>query len=135
MFESEELIGYLKKNAIEVDEHKSVYDHIVYDSNIEKEFAERLNSDPDVKLFVKLPNFFVIDTPLGNYNPDWAVLIENDGIEQLYFVVETKGSTDQEDLRLAENGKIICGRKHFEALEDGVEYKLASTYEQLKQEV
>ncbi|WP_079710198.1 type III restriction-modification system endonuclease [Paraliobacillus ryukyuensis] len=135
LFESEELIGYLKKNAIEVEDHKSVYDHIVYDSNIEKEFAERLNNDPDVRLFVKLPSFFVIDTPLGNYNPDWAVLIERDGVEQLYFVVETKGSTDQEDLRLAENGKIICGRKHFEALEDGVEYKLASTYEQLKQEI
>lgn len=135
LFEHQELVGYMKANAIEVTNDKSVYNYIRYDSSVERAFAEKLNNDEDVKLFVKLPSSFVIDTPLGNYNPDWAVLIEKDGVETLYFVVETKGSTDQEDLRFKEDGKIICGRKHFEALENEVEYKLANSYEKFKESV
>ncbi|MFA8439958.1 type III restriction-modification system endonuclease [Pueribacillus sp. YX66] len=135
LFEHQELVGYMKANALEVTDGKSVYDYIRYDSDVEREFAEQLNRDEDVKLFLKLPPSFVIDTPLGDYNPDWAVLIEKDGIESLYFVVETKGSTAQEDLRLKEDGKIICGRKHFEALETDVEYKLASNFQELKEMV
>ncbi|WP_144462842.1 type III restriction-modification system endonuclease [Siminovitchia fortis] len=134
LFEHKELVGYMKANAVEVSHDKSVYDHIRYDSYVERAFAKKLNNDDDVKLFVKLPSTFVIDTPLGNYNPDWAVLLDKDGTETLYFVVETKGSTDQEDLRLIEDGKITCGRKHFEALETQVQYKLADSYEKFKAE-
>ncbi|MNL36370.1 hypothetical protein D3C87_1584450 [compost metagenome] len=89
IFESQELLGYLQSNAIEVD--KSVYTHVIYDSEIEREFAEKMNADEDVKLFAKLPSTFKIETPIGNYNPDWAVVIDQDGSEQLFFIIETKG--------------------------------------------
>lgn len=135
LFENQELVGYMQANAVQVSQNKSVYDHIIYDSNIEKTFAEKLNNDEDVKLFVKLPDAFVIDTPLGNYNPDWAVLLEKDGEEKLYFVVETKGSTNQLDLRMKEDGKIACGIKHFKALETKAKYKLTDSYEKLKADV
>lgn len=135
LFENEELVGYMKANAVKVDDDKSVYNYIKYDSDTEKTFAEKLNNDEDVKLFVKLPGSFAIDTPLGNYNPDWAILVENDGVEKLFFVIETKGSTDQEDLRLREDGKIECGRKHFAALENGIDYDVASSYEQFKENI
>lgn len=135
LFENEELVGYMKANAVKVDDSKSVYNYIKYDSDTERTFAEKLNNDEDVKLFVKLPGSFAIDTPLGNYNPDWAILVENDGVEKLFFVIETKGSTDQEDLRLREDGKIECGRKHFAALENGIDYDVASSYEQFKENI
>jgi len=135
LFENEELVGYMKANAVKVDDDKSVYNYIKYDSDTEKTFAEKLNNDVDVKLFVKLPGSFAIDTPLGNYNPDWAILVENDGVEKLFFVIETKGSTNQEDLRLREDGKIECGRKHFAALENGIDYDVASSYEQFKESI
>ncbi len=135
LFEHEELVGYMRANAIDVDDSKSVYNYIKYDSEIEKTFAEKLNNDDDVKLFIKLPGSFTIDTPLGDYNPDWAILIEKDGVEKLFFIIETKGSTDQEDRRLREEGKIACGRKHFAALENGVDYDVASSYEQFKEKV
>ncbi len=66
-----------------------------------------------MKLYIKLPDWFKIETPLGSYNPDWAVLIEKDNTEKLYFVVETKGSILSEDLREKEIKKIECGRKHL----------------------
>ncbi len=135
LFEDKELIGYMKANAVEVSNEKSVYNYVRYDSEIEKEFAERLNHDEDVKLFVKLPSAFKIDTPLGNYNPDWAVLIDKDEVEKLYFVVETKGSTDRDQLRFVEHEKIRCGEKHFEALETEAEYKLASDFREIKERV
>ncbi|WP_338452839.1 DEAD/DEAH box helicase family protein [Niallia oryzisoli] len=134
LFDHQELVGYMKANAVEAP-NKSIYNHIRYDSVGERAFAEKLNNDEDVKLFVKLPSAFVIDTPLGNYNPNWAVLIDKAGIETLYFVVETKGSLDQMDLRLRESGKIACGRNHFEALKTHAEYKMADSYEEFKMEV
>jgi type III restriction enzyme len=135
LFEHQELVGYMKANAVEVSNDKSIYNYIRYDSFGERTFAEKLNNDEDVKLFVKLPSAFKIDTPLGNYNPDWAVLIEKEGSETLYFVVETKGSMEQEELRLKEHGKILCGRKHFEAIQTKVSYKLTDRFESLKEEV
>lgn len=97
---------------------KSVYDHIVFDSETEFLFAKRLEGNDDVKLYAKLPDWFKIDTPLGSYNPDWAILIDkDDGVgEQLYFVVETKSSIFSDDLRASEQAKINCGIAHFEAL-------------------
>ncbi|WP_163971146.1 type III restriction-modification system endonuclease [Oceanobacillus halotolerans] len=135
LFENEELIGYMKVNALKVSNRKSVFDHIRYDSTVEREFAEKLNADEDVKLFVKLPSSFYIETPLGHYNPDWAVLIEKENVERLYFVVETKGTMDRENLRIVEQDKIKCGHKHFEALHTEVDYKLANDFSTFKDEI
>ena len=116
LFEQEELRGYLK-NSMEVQ--KAVYDRVVYDTaGIEKNFATDLEANEAVKLYAKLPAWFKVPTPLGTYNPDWAVLVEDDSQEKLYFVVETKGSTWWDDLRHQEGAKIKCGEKHFEAIAD-----------------
>lgn len=116
LFRNEELIGYLK-NTMKVK--KSVYQHVVYDSaGIEKKFSEELEKNEAIKVYAKLPSWFKVPTPLGTYNPDWAVLVENDGNEKLYFVVETKGSKYFDELRLTESDKIKCGRKHFAVLSD-----------------
>lgn len=115
LFKSEELMGYLKNT---VATEKCVHERVLYDSaGIEKTFAEDLEKNTAVKVYAKLPGWFKIPTPLGSYNPDWAVLIEQDGTEKLYLVVETKASLFLEgDLRGNEAGKIKCGEKHFEAL-------------------
>lgn len=120
LFQEEELTGYLK-NMVEAN--KSVYDYIICDSDTEFEFAEKLETSSDVKLYAKLPGWFKIDTPLGSYNPDWAVLIDKeDGMgEQLYFVVETKSSIFSDDLRASEQAKINCGIAHFEALSKDID--------------
>ncbi|MBY6260840.1 DEAD/DEAH box helicase [Azospirillum sp. 412522] len=114
LFQERELVGYLK-SMLPVT--KSVYDYVIYDSSgVERVFAEQLEKDETVKVYAKLPNWFKVPTPLGTYNPDWAVLIEEDGQERLYFVVETKGSLFTDDLRDKESAKIACGRAHFKAL-------------------
>ena len=113
LFEENELFGYLSKNMYLNKENKSLYDYTIYDSNIEESFAKSFNENDNVKLFTKLPSWFKIDTPLGTYNPDWAVLIEKDNSEKLYFVVESKGADLGLDLRTAENAKIDCGKKTF----------------------
>jgi type III restriction enzyme len=129
LFLEEELKGYLEQNMMAVE--KSVYSHIVYDSNTESAFATGLEQNEDVKLYTKLPSWFKIDTPLGSYNPDWAVLIDKDGDEKLYFVVETKSSLLPEDLRQSENDKIKCGTAHFEALNNEVQFIKASSIQDL----
>ena len=112
LFQQEELKGYLK-NTLETQ--KSVYTHVVYDSaGVEKTFAEDLEKNEAVKVYAKLPSWFKIPTPLGTYNPDWAVVVDDEGREKLYFVVETKGSTWWGDLRHVEGAKIKCGERHFE---------------------
>ncbi len=117
LFEKEELTGYLK-NTLETQ--KSVYQHVVYDSaGVERRFAEDLEANEAVKVYAKLPGWFKVPTPLGTYNPDWAVLVEIDGQEKLYFVVETKGSNWWDDLRHKEGAKIECGKKHFKVLAVG----------------
>lgn len=116
IFDSEEFIAYIDKNALKV-EH-SVYDYLVYDSKtVEKPFAQQLDEDPYVKMFFKIPSRFKIETPIGTYCPDWAIFLERDGEEKLYFVLETKGTNNLFDLRTKERLKINCGKKHFEALE------------------
>ena len=117
LFETEELTGYLKNMLMDTD--KSVYQHVVYDSEVEREFADQLEKNDAIKVYAKLPGWFKVPTPLGTYNPDWAVLVERDGQERLYFVVETKSSLFAEDLRDHEGGKIQCGRAHFSALAVG----------------
>lgn len=110
LFKNEELINYL--TALKVN--KSVYEYVVYDSEIEREFARQLDEREDIKLFVKLPSWFRVDTPVGQYNPDWAIL-KDDG-QVLYMVRETKGTKDFLKLRTSEADKIRCGKKHFEVL-------------------
>lgn len=127
LFEKEELTGYLNKNMLEAQ--KSVYNHVIYDSDIEAEFAKSFEQSQDVKVYAKLPGWFKIETPLGNYNPDWAVLVERDGEEKLYFVVETKGSMFLDMLRPAEQAKIECGRKHFESLDANVDFTVADKFD------
>lgn len=110
LFRSEELINYL--TALEVK--KSVYDYVVYDSEIEREFARKLDERDDIKLFVKLPGWFKVETPVGEYNPDWAIVKYDSAT--IYLVRETKGTKDFLKLRTTEADKIRCGQKHFEAL-------------------
>lgn len=112
LFEEAEIISYLN-NLVEVK--KSVYDAIEYDSEIEKRFAENLDAREDIKLFVKLPSWFKVDTPIGTYNPDWAIVKHGD--DTLYLVRETKGIKDFEKLRNIEADKIRCAKRHFEELQ------------------
>lgn len=114
LFEKEELTGYLKNMLM--DAHKSIYEHVVYDSTTERDFADAMEKNDAIKLYAKLPGWFKVPTPLGTYNPDWAVLVEDDGAQRLYFVVETKSSLFEDDLRDKESAKIECGKAHFEAL-------------------
>ena len=111
LFEKEELTGYLKNML--TDTKKSVYEQVVCDSGTEAAFADGLEKNDEVKLYAKLPGWFTVRTPLGPYNPDWAVLVEHDGAERLYFVVETKSSSFAEDHRCKEGAKITCGKAHF----------------------
>ncbi len=101
---------------------KTIADHIIYDSGVEEQFSRDCENDAQVEFFIKLPDWFVIQTPIGTYNPDWALIFKND--KRLYFVAETKsfpeGST--ENLRRNELLMIDCGIAHFAEFED-VEYK------------
>lgn len=116
LFEQEELTGYLKDMLAA---ERCVYEHVIYDSEVERTFAEQLEGNEAVKVYAKLPVWFKVPTPLGTYNPDWAVLIEEGGTERLYLVVETKSSLFLDDLRDREAAKSKCGEAHFKALEDG----------------
>lgn len=113
---------------------KSIYDAVVYSSDVEKNFAGELDRDERIKLFIKLPVWFSVKTPLGGYTPDWAIVTAKTGIkdkesdEKVYFVIETKGSTDESQRRVSENQKIDCAKKHFEVIR--VRYKAIANYPQ-----
>ena len=131
LFEKEELTGYLKNMVVAA---KSVHEKVIYESDTEARFADELEKNDAVKLYAKLPGWFKVPTPLGSYNPDWAVLIDTDEGERLYFVVETKASTLADDLRLTEAGKIKCGKAHFQALqvrENPARYEVAANVDKL----
>jgi len=113
LFEQAELLGYLKTM---LNAQKAVYEQVIYQSDTERTFAEQLEKNEAIKVYAKLPGWFKVPTPLGTYNPDWAVLVEKDGTERLYFVVETKSSLFTDDLRDRESGKIKCGEAHFAEL-------------------
>ena len=115
-FEEQELESYLNR-TLTVDH--SIYDAIEFDSEIERQFAETLDRRTDISLFVKLPRWFTVETPLGTYNPDWAIVKEGD--DRVYLVRETKGTQDFLNLRETERQKIACGERHFQTL--GVDYK------------
>ncbi len=116
-----ELSGYSERFLF-VD--NGLYDVVEYESNVEYNFAKDLSTNPEIKIFFKLPDWFTIDTPLGTYNPDWAIVKHHD--ETLYLVRETKGSKNILNLPEPQRGKVLCGTKHFQAL-GFTEYKLAET--------
>ncbi|MDE2822015.1 MAG: DEAD/DEAH box helicase family protein [Chloroflexota bacterium] len=135
LLEQGELTGYLRSMLVS---QKSIYDNVIFESDTEAHFASSLEKNTDVKLYAKLPGWFTVATPLGEYNPDWAVLLESDKGERLYFVVETKGSSEVEDLRLKEYAKIQCGKAHFAALEarqNPARYIVASGMEELVEQM
>ena len=134
IFDTTELIANLDRNAVKV-EH-SVYDYVIYDSStVEKPMAVALDNDPDVKMFFKIPSRFKIETPIGTYNPDWAVYLNKNGEEKLYFVLETKGDTSFMHLKTSEQLKIHCGKEHFKALSAGVELETATSWTELRKRI
>jgi type III restriction enzyme len=123
LFEEREIEEYLfRLYEVQSKGDRTPYDYIPYDSEVEREIAEKLDSSENVKFFCKLPRWFVVPTPLGDYNPDWAVVTENG--EKLYLVRESKSTHDREKRRETENRKIDCGQAHFDAL--GVNFKVAT---------
>ncbi len=122
--------GRLGVNAMKANKH--LYDHIVYDSTNEKNFAEELDINTDVAVYVKLPDGFYISTPVGHYNPDWAIAFKKGTVKHIYFVAETKGSMNSMQLRLVEKSKIHCAREHFKAISNGdVRYDVVDSYKSL----
>jgi len=111
LFREDELKDYFEE-CLEVQ--NSVFDKVIYESDIERKFAEELDKRADIKLFVKLPSWFRVETPIGEYNPDWAIVKHEE--TTIYLVRETKGTKDFEKLRNTEADKIRCGRRHFEAI-------------------
>ena len=131
LFEQEELTGYLKNM---LGTTKSVYEQVIYESGVEADFADQLEKNAAIKVYAKLPGWFRVPTPLGSYNPDWAVLVDSDAGERLYLVVETKGSRFADDLRSTESARIACGKAHFSALGVGkspARYEVATSVEEL----
>lgn len=120
LFETEELKGYLETNMME--SKKGIYNYVVYDSENERKFAAAFEQNEDVMLYAKLPDWFKISTPLGAYNPDWVLLVQQNGEKKLYFVLETKGNIDMDALRPTEREKIQCGKAHFKALGNGATF-------------
>lgn len=132
IFNDEGLYGYKDRNVIEANSDRSLYDHTIYDSDIEKNFAIEADNDDDVVLYAKLPSRFKIDTPIGDYNPDWVLVLNTDDGEKLYFVAETKGTENINDLKGTEKKKILCGRKHFEVIDTGIKYEVVKELKTLK---
>ena len=119
--------GRLGINAMKVNRH--LYDHIVFDSTNEKKFVSEMDISKDVKVYVKLPDGFYISTPVGRYNPDWAIAFCEGSIKHIYFVAETKGTMSSMQLRLIEESKIHCAREHFKAISNGeVVYDVIDSY-------
>ena len=122
--------GRLGVNAMKAKKH--LYDHIVYDSSNEQKFATELDTNTNVAVYVKLPDGFYISTPIGHYNPDWAIAFYEGTVKHIYFVVETKGSMNSMQLRLIEESKIHCAREHFKAISNGeVVYDVVDSYQSL----
>lgn len=122
--------GRLGVNAMKAKKH--LYDHVVYDSTNELEFATELDSNKDVAVYVKLPDGFYISTPVGHYNPDWAIAFYEGTVKHIYFVAETKGSMNSMQLRLIEESKIHCAREHFKAISNNeVVYDVVDSYKSL----
>ena len=111
---------------------KHIYNILITDSKNETSFAKELETHEDVTVYAKLPRGFKISTPEGNYNPDWAIVFNNPSFKHIYFIAETKGSTNSSELRLTEDAKIKCAEKHFECISNGeVKYDVVDSYQSL----
>ena len=116
--------------AVKTERH--VYDYVFTDSNIEKEFVTELDKSTEVVVYAKLPKGFFIPTPVGNYNPDWAIAFEEGKVKHIYFVAETKGSMSSMELKKIEECKVDCARKFFSGIaSDQVKYDVISDYAKL----
>jgi len=120
------------------DAKKHLFDKIRYDSNIEKTLAEEMDTSENVELYIKLPSGFFINTPMGTYNPDWAITFKEGAVKHIYFVAETKGEGGLDSLSFTshtgdvEKAKIECARRHFEKISsDSVKYSAISSYSEL----
>jgi type III restriction enzyme len=134
VFTEPTLKGQLGVNAMTANKH--LYDHIVYDSTNERTFAEKVDTSAEVAVYVKLPSGFYISTPVGKYNPDWAIAFHEGKVKHIYFVAETKGSMSSMQLRLVEEAKIHCAREHFKAISAGtVVYDVVDSYAALLDKV
>ena len=115
---------------------RHVYDYVVTDSEIERKFADELDTASEVVVYAKLPRGFLIPTPVGDYNPDWAISFKEGSVKHIYFVAETKGTMSSMKLREIENTKIACARKFFDEIgrrvtDDQVKYDVVTSYEKL----
>ena len=134
VFTEPTLKGRLGTNAMKADKH--LYDHILYDSTNERDFAKDLEIKSEVAVYVKLPDGFYISTPVGRYNPDWAIAFYEGKVKHIYFVAETKGSMRSMQLRDIEKAKIHCAREHFKAISSGdVVYDVIDSYQALLDKV
>lgn len=130
VFTDPSIKGRLGSNVMKAEKH--LYDHILYDSKNEKDFATELDTNSDVAVYVKLPDGFYISTPVGRYNPDWAIAFYEGTVKHIYFVAETKGSMNSMQLRLIEDSKIHCAREHFKAISNSeVVYDVVDSYKSL----
>ncbi len=134
IFTEPSIKGKLGVNAMKTKKH--LYDHVVYDSTIEQTFATELESSNDVVVYVKLPKGFYISTPMGHYNPDWAIAFREGKVKHIYFVAETKGSMSSMQIRLIEGSKIHCAKEHFKAISSGdIIYDVVDSYKSLMDKV
>jgi type III restriction enzyme len=134
LFTDATIKGKLNVNAMKADKH--LFDHIVYDSANERKFAQELDISREVAVYVKLPDGFFIFTPVGHYNPDWAIAFKDGTVKHIYFVAETKGSMDTLELRGIEEAKIHCAREHFRAISgENVIYDVVDSYHALLDKV
>ena len=130
IFTEPSIKGKLDVNVMKARRH--LYDHIIYDSTNEREFASKLDTNKDVAVYVKLPDSFYISTPVGHYNPDWAIAFYEGTVKHIYFVAETKGSMRSIQLRDIEKAKIHCAREHFKAISgSNVVYEVVDSYQAL----
>ncbi len=131
IFTEPTLKGRLDVNAMKTK--KNLYDHLIYDSTNERKFAEEMDVDNDVAVYVKLPGGFYINTPVGKYNPDWAIAFYEGNVKHIYFVAETKGTMSSMNLRKVEELKKQCAKEHFKAISsDKVVYDVVDSYAALK---
>ena len=137
IFTDASIRGKLGVNAMKANKH--LFDHVRYDSTNEEKFAKELDVSAEVSIYVKLPDGFFISTPVGKYNPDWAIAFYEGEVKHIYFVAETKGTLDSLNLKHitpTEQAKIDCARQHFKAISsENVKYDVVSNYDDLIQKV
>ncbi|OGL22470.1 restriction endonuclease [Candidatus Saccharibacteria bacterium RIFCSPHIGHO2_01_FULL_45_15] len=126
--------GEYGKNVADAKKH--LFDKLRYDSSVEKQLGEDLDTADTVEMYVKLPSGFYINTPMGKYNPDWAIAFKEGSVKHIYFVAETKGDTSDLQLREVERAKIECARRHFSKIsDDTVKYSAVASYSELLSKV